>query len=134
VLDHRYVVAVTRTGPYQGELTVADGFEIAYCRSIDLTYNALLGPMCRTLPNGGGWPAHSSTAVWRIEFRPPTLLRAVLVRHSECVIARLNGTMNCIHNRLCAESRQEEETSRKEVGNEGRKNLYAISKRERWTS
>jgi hypothetical protein len=44
VLDHRYVVAVTRTGPYQGELTVADGFEIAYCRSIDLTYNALLGP------------------------------------------------------------------------------------------
>lgn len=43
VMDHRYLVAITRTGTYQGELTIADGLETVYRRPVELMYNALLG-------------------------------------------------------------------------------------------
>jgi hypothetical protein len=44
VIDHRYLVAVTRTGTYRGELAVSDGLDTVYRRPIDLMFNALLGP------------------------------------------------------------------------------------------
>ena len=44
VIDHRYLVAVTRTGTYRGELAVSDGLETVYSHPIDLMFNALLGP------------------------------------------------------------------------------------------
>ena len=44
VIDHRFLVAVSRLGTYRGELVVSDGLETVYRQPVQLMYNALLGP------------------------------------------------------------------------------------------
>jgi hypothetical protein len=66
-MDHRYLVAITRTGTYQGELTIADGLVTVYCRPVELMYNALTDQASRTLRAGKKSRANSSTAVWPID-------------------------------------------------------------------
>jgi hypothetical protein len=43
LLDQLYRVVVTRTEPYQGELTIAVGDSILHAQPVELTHNALLG-------------------------------------------------------------------------------------------
>lgn len=44
VLDDKYTIKVTRTAPHSGELTVAEGAIVLHRQSVDLTFDALLGP------------------------------------------------------------------------------------------
>jgi len=44
MLDHRYTVKVTRTAPYFGELTIADGPTMLERRAVNLSFDALFGP------------------------------------------------------------------------------------------
>lgn len=43
-LDKRYAVTVRRTGPYHGELTIAEGGQILFRQDVGLSYNAQFGP------------------------------------------------------------------------------------------
>jgi hypothetical protein len=44
LLDGKYTVNVTRTAPYRGELTIADGTTVLHRESVGLSYDALFGP------------------------------------------------------------------------------------------
>jgi hypothetical protein len=43
-LDDRYEVVVTRTAPYQGELTISESGKILHRQNVGLMYNAAFGP------------------------------------------------------------------------------------------
>jgi len=43
-LDGRYIVTVTRTRPYQGELVIVDGDQILLRQTVGLMFNAIFGP------------------------------------------------------------------------------------------
>ncbi len=43
-LDGRYEVAVTRTVPYQGELTISEAGQVLFHQPVGLMYNAIFGP------------------------------------------------------------------------------------------
>jgi hypothetical protein len=43
-LDDRYEVVVTRTAPYQGELTISESRKILHRQNVGLMYNAVFGP------------------------------------------------------------------------------------------
>jgi hypothetical protein len=44
LLDGRYTVAVTRTTPYCGELTIAEGANVLFRKEVSLAYDARFGP------------------------------------------------------------------------------------------
>jgi len=43
-LDGRYVVTVTRTHRYQGELVISDSDQKLHQQTVDLMYGAIFGP------------------------------------------------------------------------------------------
>lgn len=43
-LDGQYEATVTRTAPYQGELTISNGEKTIFRQSVGLMYNAVFGP------------------------------------------------------------------------------------------
>lgn len=43
-LDDRYDVVVTRTAPYQGELTISESGKILHRQNVGLMYGAIFGP------------------------------------------------------------------------------------------
>jgi hypothetical protein len=43
-LDDRYKVVVTRTAPYQGELTISEAGKILHRQLVGLMYDAVFGP------------------------------------------------------------------------------------------
>lgn len=43
-LDDRYDVVVTRTAPYQGELTISESGKILFRQKVGLMYGAIFGP------------------------------------------------------------------------------------------
>lgn len=44
LLDDRYTVAVRRTRPYAGELTITEGDSVLFRKEVGLAYDALFGP------------------------------------------------------------------------------------------
>jgi hypothetical protein len=42
-LDNKYTVEVTRTEPYRGELTIADGSTVLHREPVGLSFDALFG-------------------------------------------------------------------------------------------
>lgn len=44
MLDGRYIIAVRRTRPYSGELTIAEGDRVLFRKEVGLAYDALFGP------------------------------------------------------------------------------------------
>lgn len=44
MLDAKYTIQVTRTAPYRGELTIADGTNVLHREFVDLSFDALFGP------------------------------------------------------------------------------------------
>lgn len=44
MLDDKYTVAVTRTAPFRGELTIAEGEQVLHRESVGLSFDAPFGP------------------------------------------------------------------------------------------
>jgi hypothetical protein len=44
MLDNKYIVEVSRTAPYHGELTIKVGDETLHREPVDLSFDALFGP------------------------------------------------------------------------------------------
>ena len=44
MLDGRYTIHVTRTGPYRAELTIAEGANVLHREPVGLSFDALFGP------------------------------------------------------------------------------------------
>jgi hypothetical protein len=43
-LDDRYKVVVTRTAPYQGDLTISEAGKVLHSQIVGLMYDAIFGP------------------------------------------------------------------------------------------
>ena len=64
MLDNKYTVKVTRSAPYRGELTIANGNNVLHHEDILLSFDALFGP---DVADVASWQEAAMTVVDKLQ-------------------------------------------------------------------